>query len=159
MFDYQQIFHVGHLVPDIDRAMTELGDAAGLQWARVQHAPNRTVWTPQRGAEEVALTFVYSRSGPQHLELLCGSPGSIWDSTSTTGVHHIGVWSDSISADAENFVSAGWTVTAAARPPDDGFGAFAYVTAPTGMTVELVASTARPRFVTWFEGGSLGSDR
>ena len=39
MFDYQQIFHVGHLVADIDRAMADIGDATGLEWARVQHVP------------------------------------------------------------------------------------------------------------------------
>lgn len=158
-FDYQQIFHVGHLVPDIDAAMAELGGAAGLEWARVQHVPNRSVWTPERGAEEVPLTFVYSRSGPQHLELLCGSPGSVWDPGSAQGVHHVGVWSDDVAADAAHFAAAGWAVTAAARAPEDGFGAFAYVQSPTGMIVELVASTARARFDTWFAGGSLGSDR
>ena len=26
MFDHQQIFHVGLLVPDVDRAMVELGE-------------------------------------------------------------------------------------------------------------------------------------
>ncbi len=159
LFDYQQIFHVGHLVADIDQAMTEIGDAAGLQWARVQHAPNRTVWTPQRGTEEVALTFVYSRSGPQHIELLCGEPGSLWDSASAVGVHHIGVWSDDVPTDADRFMSYGWTVDAAARPPEEGFGAFVYVTSPSGMIVELVASSARPRFAVWFDGGSLGNDR
>jgi len=160
VFDYQQIFHVGHLVADVDRAMADIGGATGLEWARVQHVPNRTVWTPERGAEEVDLTFVYSRSGPQHLELLCGAPGSVWDGTAAAaGVHHIGVWSDSIATDAERFVSRGWKLSAAARPPEEGFGGFAYLTASTGMIVELVASSARPRFDEWFNGGSLGNDR
>jgi hypothetical protein len=69
------------------------------------------------------------------------------------------VWSDDISTEAQGFASAGWTVAAEARSPEDGFGAFAYVASPTGLIVELVASTARPRFDTWFAGGSLGSDR
>ncbi len=159
MFDYQQIFHVGHLVADIDRAMADIGDVTGLQWTRVQHVSNRSVWTPQRGAEEVALTFVYSRSGPQHIELLCGAPSSIWDPRTATGVHHVGVWSDSIPTDAERFIAGGWTLAAAARAPQDGFGAFAYVMAPTGMIVELVVSSARARFDEWFDGGSLGNDR
>ena len=160
VFDYQQIFHVGHLVADIDRAMADIGAATGLEWARVQYVPNRTVWTPGRGTDEVELTFVYSRSGPQHVELLCGAPGSIWDGSATAaGVHHVGVWSDSIPVDAERFVTRGWTISAAARSPEDGFGGFAYVTAPTGMIIELVASSARPRFDAWFAGGSLGNDR
>jgi catechol 2,3-dioxygenase-like lactoylglutathione lyase family enzyme len=159
MFDYQQIFHVGLLVPDVDRAMTELGDQLGLAWARVQHAPRRSVWTPERGPEEVGLTFVYSCEGPQHIELLRGDPGSIWDSDKTRGLHHVGVWSNDVAADAERFVSAGWSVVAAATAPEDGFGSFAYVAPPSGLIVELVSAAARPRFDTWFAGGTLGSDR
>jgi catechol 2,3-dioxygenase-like lactoylglutathione lyase family enzyme len=159
MFDYQQIFHVGLLVPDVDRAMTELGDPLGLEWARVQHVANRSVWTPERGAEEIPLTFVYSREGPQHIELLRGAPGSIWDGESSTGLHHAGVWSNDIATDVEQFLSAGWTVIAAAKAPADGFGSFAYVSPPSGLIVELVSAAARSRFDAWFAGGTLGSDR
>lgn len=159
MFDFQNIFHVGHLVQDIDQAMADLGAAAGLEWARVQHVPKRTVWTPERGSEETPLTFVYSCGGPQHVELLCGAPGTVWDSTATDAAHHLGLWSDDVAADAVAFTSAGWKVTAAARAPEDGYGAFTYVKAPTGLIIELVASTAKPRFDAWFAGGSLGNDR
>lgn len=159
MFEYQQVFHVGLLVPDVDEAMREQGDALGVSWARVQHVPDRTVWTPERGAEEVELTFVYSCEGPQHIELLSGSPGSIWDGAVPSGLHHLGVWSDDVASDAARFIDRGWRVVAAATAPEHGFGSFAYVAPPSGLIVELVASTARSRFDAWFAGGSLGSDR
>jgi|GEM_PF-3664975 len=72
---------------------------------------------------------------------------------------HVGAWSADIPADVAHFVGAGWAISAAARPADDGFGSFAYVTTPTGMTIELVSAAARPRFTEWFAGGSLGNDR
>jgi len=159
MFDYQHIFHVGVRVPDLDTAAAEMGASLGLQWARVQHVAERSVWTPQRGLEHVALTFVYSRQGPQHVELLQGAPGSIWDCGDSPGLHHVGVWSDDIPGDVEQFVSSGWKVAAAAVAPDDGFGSFAYVAPPSGTIVELVTAAARPRFDEWFAGGSLGNDR
>jgi catechol 2,3-dioxygenase-like lactoylglutathione lyase family enzyme len=159
VFDYQQIFHVGMLVPDLDRAMDEVGGPLGLTWARVQYVAERSVWTPERGLENVALSFVYSTEGPQHIELLQGSPGSVWDGQHASGLHHVGAWSDDVAADAARFVAAGWRVAAAAVAPDDGYGSFAYVVPPTGLIVELVSSAARPRFDSWFAGGTLGSDR
>ncbi len=159
MFDYQQLFHIGMLVPDVDAAMDEIGGSLGLTWARVQHTAQRSVWTPAGGLAHVALTFVYSCEGPQHIELLHGSPGSVWDPATHRGAHHVGVWSDDIPADVALFESAGWHVAAAALGPEDGYGGFAYVAPPSGLIVELVASAAKPRFATWFAGGSLGSDR
>ncbi len=159
MFDYQQIFHIGILVPDVDRAMAEMGSALGVEWASVQHIAKRTLWTPESGLAEVALTFVYSRQGPQHIELLEGQAGSIWDVASSAATHHVGVWSDDISGDVHRFLNAGWQIVAAASAPDDGFGSFVYVAPPSGLIVELVSGAAKPRFDSWFAGGSLGSDR
>jgi catechol 2,3-dioxygenase-like lactoylglutathione lyase family enzyme len=159
MFDYQEIFHIGVRVPDVDAEMRAMSETLGVTWARVQHTDVRAVWTPERGAEVVSLTFTYTCEGPQHVELLQGSPGSIWDCGDTPGLHHVGVWSDDIAADAGRFEAAGWQVSAAATPPDEGYGSFAYVRSPAGLIVELVSSAAQPRFDTWFAGGSLGSDR
>jgi hypothetical protein len=159
MFDHQQTFHIGLLVLDIDEAMTEHGRTLGVDWARVQHVPHRSVWTPERGNETVALTFVYSRQGPQHVELLCGGAGSVWDPASHVGLHHVGSWSDDIAGDVETFLTNGWALTAAAQHPADGYGSFAYLRSPAGLIVELVAAAARPRFDAWFAGGSLGNDR
>jgi Glyoxalase/Bleomycin resistance protein/Dioxygenase superfamily len=120
VFDYQRTFHVGVRVPDIDLAMAEIGAAQGVTWASVQHADDRTVWTPERGLEQVALTFVYSCEGPHRVELLQGSAGSVWDCGDRPGLHHVGVWSDDVAADTERCLAAGWTLTAAAKAPDGG---------------------------------------
>ena len=38
MYDYSsEVFHVGHLVPDIQVAMDELGSSLGLEWTEVVH--------------------------------------------------------------------------------------------------------------------------
>lgn len=159
MIDDQRIYHVGVRVPDVDVAMAELGPSLGVTWASVQHSEVRTVWTPERGLEHVALTFVYSREGPQHIELLRGASGSVWDCGHDPGAHHVGVWSDDVAADVDRCVAAGWSVTAAAAAPDDGFGSFAYVQPPSGLVVELVTSAAMPRFEAWWAGGALGGER
>jgi len=159
MLDFTRVFHTGVRVRDVDAAMAELGPTLGITWASVQHMPARSVWTPERGLEHVALTFTYSCEGPQHVELLRGSPGSVWDCGESPGLHHVGVWSDDVVGDVDGFRAAGWAVTAAADPPDDGYGSFAYVQSPSGSLVELVTAAAQPRFDAWWAGGAMGSER
>lgn len=159
MFDYQRTYHLGVRVPDIDAAMAEYGAAQGVRWATVQHSDARSVWTPERGVEQVALTFVYSCDGPHRIELLQGGPGSVWDCGDRPGLHHVGVWSDDVAGETEEAVAAGWRVAAAAKSPEEGYGTFTYVVPPSGLIVELVSSAAVPRFEAWWAGGSLGADR
>jgi catechol 2,3-dioxygenase-like lactoylglutathione lyase family enzyme len=157
--DFQQVFHIGVRVADVDAAMVEMTETLGLNWASVQHKLERSVWTPGRGLEHVELTFVYSCDGPHRVELLRGQPGSVWDCADQPGAHHVGVWSTDVAADSEGLVAAGWRVTAAAVAPEDGYGTFAYVTPPSGLVVELVSTAAKARFETWWSGGDLGSER
>jgi catechol 2,3-dioxygenase-like lactoylglutathione lyase family enzyme len=159
LLDFQRVFHHGVRVPDIDAAMAELGRTLGLRWATVQHNADRAVWTPDRGLEHVELTFVYSCDGPHRIELLQGQAGSVWDAPDDPGLHHAGVWSDDVAADTEALVAAGWTVTAAAAAPDDGYGSFSYVRPPSGLVVELVTTAAADRFERWWAGEPLGSER
>lgn len=159
MIDYQRLYHTGIRVPDIDRAMDEMGEPLGVTWATVQHIPALGVWTPEGGLQEVALTFVYSCGGPQHLELLQGRKGTVWDGSDDPGVHHVGVWVDDVAAETERCVDAGWRIAAAAAAPDDGYGAFVYVVPPSGPIVELVWSAIEPHFQRWWDGGALGTER
>ena len=159
MFDFARVFHTGVRVDDVDEAMAELGPTLAITWASVQHIPDRSLWTPDRGLEHVALTFVYSCEGPQHIELLRGTAGSVWDCGESPGLHHVGVWSDDVVGDVDRFRAAGWAVTAAAAAPDDGYGSFAYVESPSGSLVELVTAAAQARFEEWWAGGAMGSER
>ena len=72
MIGYQDLFHVGIRVPDLDEAMTEHGDALDVTWAEVRETEQQ-VWTPDGGLQQVPLRFTYSAEGPQHIELLEGA--------------------------------------------------------------------------------------
>lgn len=155
MIDYQQIFHTGIRVPDLDQAMDQLGSTLGVSWAKPQEVEKQPVWTPDAGQQAVPLRFVYSAEGPQHIELLEGPVGTVWDGRDVPGVHHVGVWVDDVAAEADRCVSRGWSVAAAQRAPEDGYGSYAYVLPPAGPIIELVWSAARPRFEAWWAGGDL----
>ena len=95
-FDYQQaLFHVGVRVPDLEAAMAELTAGLGFTWAQVVER-DQALWTPERGQHTVRLRFTYSCEGPQHVELLQGETGSMWDGGDAPGVHHQGVWVDDV---------------------------------------------------------------
>lgn len=159
MIDFSRAYHVGVRVPDIDRAMHEMGSTLGVQWCSLQER-EQTVWLPDQGSVNIPLRFTYSSAtapaSPMHLELLEGAPGSIWDGRVAPGAHHLGVWSDDVRGDTQALVDAGWTLLMAQAPPENGFGAFTYVQPPSGLIVELVWSAIAPMFQRWFDGGPLG---
>ncbi len=156
MIDYQRLFHTGIRVPDLEAAMDEIGESMGVTWATAVHNPAQGVWTPEVGQQSLDLKFTYSCEGPQHIELLEGPPGSVWDGREHPGVHHQGVWVDDVAAEAERCIANGWTCAASAKAPSEGFGSFAYLQPPSGIIVELVSAAALPRFDSWWAGGSLG---
>jgi catechol 2,3-dioxygenase-like lactoylglutathione lyase family enzyme len=153
--DYQRAYHQGIRVPNINRAMEELGSSLGVEWCEVQER-DQGCWLPGIGVTSLPLKFTYSRGGPQHIELLQGPAGSIWDGSVNPGLHHMGLWSDDVAAETEALVAAGWKLLIAQRTPEDGYGVFTYVQPPSGLLVELVSSAAKPRFEQWWAGGSLG---
>jgi catechol 2,3-dioxygenase-like lactoylglutathione lyase family enzyme len=153
--DYARCYHQGIRVPDLDIAMGELGASLGVTWCEPQQREQQ-VWLPDQGVTSIPLRFTYSAEGPQHLELLEGAPGSVWDGRSTPGLHHVGVWSDDVAGETKALVEAGWTLLMAQQPPEQGYGVFTYVQPPSGLIVELVWSAVQPMFDRWFAGGPLG---
>ena len=134
--------------------MAALGDSLGLTWAQVQER-DQALWTPDQGQHTVRLRFTYSCEGPQHVELLQGATGSMWDAADSPGVHHQGVWVDDVGAEVERLVAAGWSLEAAQQSPEAGYGVMAYVRSPGGVLLEPVAAAVRPRFDRWWAGGSF----
>ena len=104
MIDYQNVFHVGVRVPDIDVAMAELGTNMGVTWAERRENPAQTLWTPQLGLQQLHLKYTYSAEGPQHIELLEGPAGSFWDGRNDAGAHHLGVWVQSVAEETDQLV-------------------------------------------------------
>ncbi|MEC8985697.1 MAG: VOC family protein [Actinomycetota bacterium] len=153
MLSLQDIFHVGIRVPDIHQAMEELGDSLGLTWTEVVESSGQRLWTPENGQQEVPLKFVYSREGPQHLELLEGEKGSFWDGSGDSGVHHVGIWVDDVQSETDRLISLGWDLLGSARPPEEGYASMSYLSPPSGTIVELVTSANKARFDRWYAGG------
>lgn len=156
MHDYtNEMFHVGHLVPDIRVSMADLGDAFGFTWTEVVTRDDQPLWTPEEGQRSVPLTFCYSMAGPQRVELIEGPEGTPWWHGDPRNLHHVGVWAD-VPSLTEELVGRGWTLVMAQKSPEEGYGSFSYVRSPTGFLLEPVAERNRERMQRWFETGILG---
>jgi len=156
MIDFQRIYHTGIRVPDLRAAMDELGPALGVTWATPKSVEGQPAWTPEHGQQFHELHFTYSCEGPQHIELLQGPAGSVWDGSQQPGVHHVGLWCDDVATETQRCLDLGWRLALAAKSPDEGFGTYTYVQPPgSAMLVELVWSGALARFEQWWAGGTL----
>lgn len=154
--DYQAaLFHVGVRVRDIEAAMVDLSAGLEITWAAIVER-EQSVWTPSEGSYTLPLRFTYSAEGPQHVELLQGPPGSVWDGADLPGVHHHGVWTDDVAAETERLIGAGWTLELAGRSPEEGYGSMTYVRSPSGFLLEPVSSAARPHLERWWAGAAFG---
>jgi catechol 2,3-dioxygenase-like lactoylglutathione lyase family enzyme len=152
--DHSRCYHYGVRVPDLGAAMAELGAAMSVTWCEPQER-EQALWMPDVGATTIPLRFTYSAAGPQHVELLQGAAGSVWDGGPDPGIHHVGLWSDDVAGETADLIAAGWTLRLAQRAPEDGYGVFTYVQPPSGLLVELVSTSVKAMFERWFAGGPL----
>ena len=156
MINYQDLFHVGIRVPDLEAAMEELGGSLGVTWSETRENPTQSLWTPTDGLQEIHLRYTYSAEGPQHIELLQGTAGSFWDGNDRSGAHHVGVWVDDVDGETEQLMATGWTLVGAQNDPagDAGYGMFTYLQPPSGLIVELVNRAALSFFEQWWGSGA-----
>lgn len=150
MIDYQDTFHLGIRVPNLENAMIEFGSSMGVTWSECRENRAQALWTPSSGLQQIHLKYTYSAEGPQHIELLEGPPGTFWDGNDRDGAHHVGIWVDDVAAETDALVADGWALIGAHRDPADGYGVFAYLQPPSGLIVELVDRVALPSFEQWW---------
>jgi hypothetical protein len=150
----EDLYHVGIVVDDLDAALRSLTAVGGYRWCD-QYEGDQVVET-RDGELTIPLRFAYSMSEPR-LEILQSVPDTLWVPASS-GIHHLGYWSDDVDADLAALVGAGLEVEARAPLPD-GSTLWAYCGAPSGPRTELVSAMIRPVMEQWFETGRMpGAD-
>jgi hypothetical protein len=156
MLPYQQLFHNGVVVADLEAAMATLGKAFDLQWTQPHRFSGLSLWTPERGLESIDLLVSYSRQGPQRLELIEAKETGFYSYPREPGPHHAGIWVDDLAHEIRQLRRQGWQVAAAGGSPDENYGLFAYLEhAHSHLLLELVSTELRPALESWWAGGSL----
>ena len=142
MITFDDIYHVGIIVPDMEAAMEELGRRFGCGWRDPSTA---TVRVRDQGGDRILtprVTFC-DQSTPIALELIEALPGTLWDVGESSQLHHFGLYVESVQA-AIDELGPGMTVEMAGLDRDGMLAGFCYVNDGLGVRMELVARGGLP---------------
>lgn len=128
-------YHVTLIVEDVEAAMNDLSRLFGLKWANLQGGG----------------LFTYSLHGPPYLELLKRRDGTIFDKA---GLHHVGLWTDDVNAEAERLEAEGADPERVERDGEGNVLPGCFFRTRDGLRVELVQiGTSGPRLLRMLAGG------
>ena len=142
MITFDDIYHVGIIVPDMEAAMDELGRRFNVGWRDPSTA---TVRVRDQGGDRILsprVTFC-DNSTPIALELIEALPGTVWSVTGRSQLHHFGLYVDSVQA-AIDELGLGMELEMAGLDCDGMLAGFCYVTDDLGVRMELVARGGLP---------------
>lgn len=124
------------VVPDRERAIAELAPVLG-DWVRMVPREGGTHITTSTGRLTVRLTVAWTLSGPVHIELIEGVPGTVWEPRARGYLHHVGYRIEDLASASDSLVAAGMTVEVTRWQESGRPAGFAYHTMPGGFRVEL----------------------
>lgn len=143
-------YHVGIVVTDIEREMARLTSILGVTWGQVVDR-QLTMETPA-GVVTSDCQFNYSLTGPPHLELIQHTPDGPWN---TTGLHHLGFWTDSLQGGCELLVSNGCERESVTIDDTGAWVGGLHVLTPDGVRIEVVnIETSGPRLARYQRDGA-----
>lgn len=132
-------FHLGVVTDDLEDTRARLSRAFGYEWGPEVGGVN--IVNLADGEAELDFRCTFSTSVPR-LELVRSIPGTLWQ-PATGGIHHIGFWSDDVTAESAELAAAGYVLEASRALPD-GSPSFTYQRSPDGFRVELVNRLMEP---------------
>lgn len=106
---FDNVYHVGHLVPDLLGAMQALGDGMQITWAPPFEM--RSGFTrPDGSSDDQSVRIAFSASGPPYLELIevVAAADSIFAEPRLGGMHHVGYYAQRWRDDVARLQDQGW---------------------------------------------------
>jgi hypothetical protein len=149
---FENVFHVGYLVPDLLDAMETLGRQLEISWATpFEMESGFETATGEPDSDLVRIAF--SSQGPPYLELIEVVPraGSIFAEPSSGGYHHFGIYADRWRDEVARLTAGGMELERT------GAGV-AFVRDPVlGVRVEVVSFKGRD-FLRRILSGEMGAE-
>ena len=106
---FDNVYHVGHLVPDLAIAMDSVSAAMQTTWAPPFEM--RSGFTrPDGSADDQTVRIAFSVSGPPYLELIevVADKDSIFAEPKLGGMHHLGYYAERWRDDVARLQADGW---------------------------------------------------
>lgn len=135
------MFHVGIVVPDLDKAKGRFAELLGAMWGPTIEFDARIV----DGGDAITLVhlkFVYSCEAP-YIELIEEVRGTPWQCNEFSNLHHIGFFADDVVLESERMTDAGCPYEAGALAGDGKTRSFAYHRDSLGIRLEFVSEARR----------------
>jgi len=141
-----QLFHVGVVAADLDRAMAEMSRNLGVTW---QSGKPRLMDLCLYGEDrQVEMRIAHTVQGPPYLELIQSVPDSPWAEPSA-GVHHLCYWSETAAEVCAALEAAG-NRRVLGKPGADG----GYFQSASGAIIEVIGPKMRD-YLTAFARGEI----
>ena len=139
---YEDVFHVGIIVPDIQRDLDEIARRFGVTFP---NPPGHTeVLVRARGRETPAIVRgAYSAEGPPWLEVIQAVPGTPWEAGAGSRIHHLGAFVDDLDDEVARLTAAGAEVEAMLDVTTGRTLTAAYVNSALGVRQELLPASLR----------------
>lgn len=149
-----RLYHWAYVVEDLDAAMAALGAIFEVEWAAVAPRTMRS-HDPVRGDVDNDFRITYSVTGPPHIEVIEGQPGTLWDPSAGNALHHVGLWARDLAQDSQRLVDLGLPIAGHGVDDEGHLSRFTYHENPYGPWIELVAPTTREPWLRWMRGEPL----
>ena len=148
----ENVYHVGHLVPDLRSAMDALGRRLQMTWA-TPFEMDSGFETPDGEIDSDPVRIAFSAEGPPFLELIEVVPraGSIFAQPSGGGIHHIGYYAERWRDEVARLTDEGMELERT------GPGVAFVRDRALGMRFEVVSFKGRD-FLTRILSGELGAE-
>ena len=149
---FENLYHVGYLVPDLRAAMAAFGARLQITWATPFEMESGFV-TATGEADSDVVRIAFSQQGPPYLELIevVARPGSIFAEPAGGGVHHLGIYAERWRDEVARLVEHGMVLERTGA----GVG---FVRDPAlGLRIEVVSFKGRD-FMTRILSGELGAE-
>ncbi|MEU6140671.1 VOC family protein [Streptomyces sp. NPDC047081] len=138
-------FHVGIVAEDFEATKEQLSKLFGFEWCADMGGPTEVALPTGDAVIDFRCAYARSSSTAPRLEIVRKTPGTLWEPTPGSGIHHFGYWSDDVAADVAELERHGYVTEATREGPDGGlFFAFLRSGDTTGFRVELVSRAAQP---------------
>jgi catechol 2,3-dioxygenase-like lactoylglutathione lyase family enzyme len=152
--DFENLWHVGVVVGDVESAQEQLSSAFGHEWSSIleREVPVHLVG----GSESGRVRWTASRTGRPQWEVIEAETG-LWSlgANSGRGLHHLAYWSDDLDGDSSALQAAGYRLEAWGAD-EHGVTRFIYLLGPNGVRIEIGALETKAAWEEWTSGGDYG---
>lgn len=149
---YENLYHMGIVIPELAPAMSEMSDQLGLTWAPPRAFPVNVHEEGELRAYDVLAT--YSTQGPPYFELIEAIGEGVWSPAMAGGLHHIGVLAADPLAEIARLEEAGYQIEVQAVSPEGIVTGPTYLLNRYGVRVEVNGEAARDMVAEWVASGN-----